>query len=257
MSRWIGRDAAPLALLLVLLAAPAAAQDYGFAGRAYLGIYMTELTDATRKALGLQAGEGVLIEDVVRDQPADKAGLRPGDVILEMDGRKIGSSSRVSRLLDRAEPGDELEVIVWRDAKRLTLKLQVARRRLLGLLSLDTRGNEPVVAPRDWSLPALGVGPALAWSGTPDRRLGIRTQELTGQLAEYFEVGRGLLISWVVRDSPAGRAGLRAGDVLISLAGQPIVGEEDLGFVLREEEEDRLTVVVVRRGEKKSFTLEL
>ena len=250
-------------LLLVAVANPSAGQSFfTLSNGSYLGIYMTDLSDGTRRALGLEEGQGVLVEDIVQDEPADKAGMQTGDVILEFNGRDVSSSSELGRLLNRAEPGESVEVIVWRERKRVTLSLEMRRRRRPTVFGTSSGGV--LAATPELYAPTFSVGDgrsgySFAW-GTPqaDRHLGVRTQELTGQLADYFEVGRGVLITWVVPNSPAGQAGVRAGDILVALAGQPVASEEDLGFILSAEDDaTEITLEVIRRGEKKSLTLEL
>jgi serine protease Do len=248
-------------VLLVAAAGSSVAQSiYTLGSGSYMGIYMTDLSDGTRRALGLEEGQGVLVEDIVEGEAADKAGILAGDVILEFDSRQVSSASDVGRLLNRQESGETVEVVVFRERKRVTLSMEMRQRRRPQLFVPSPDGVLPAVpAP---SAPDVNWPAQMSYSfwGVPsaDRALGIRIQELTGQLAEYFDVGRGLLVTWVVPNSPAGRAGVHAGDILVSLAGQPIVGEQDLTFILSAEDDaGEITLEVVRRGEKKTLTLEL
>ena len=86
--------------------------------------------------------------------------------------------------------------------------------------------------------------------------MGLRTEELTGQLAEYFQVQRGVLVTWVTRDSRARKAGLKAGDVIVGVEDQPIQGKVDLEQTLSEySRSSELVLQVMRRGEKKTLTV--
>jgi serine protease Do len=250
-----------------LLAAPAAAQQPEETPRprrspaaapappesddAYLGVYLTELTDAARKALGLPEGQGVLIEDVVHGEAAEEAGLRAGDVVLSLGGGAVEGSASLGRAVDRAGAGSTVEVVILRDGKRESRKVTIGSRR--DSRAIWSSGLFTSAAPEAIELP-----PPLWISGDPHRRLGLRTAELTGQLADYFEVPRGLLVTWVVPNGLAGKAGVQAGDVLVSLAGQPIGREEDLAFILGSSDRgEEISLEIVRRGQKKSLTLKL
>jgi serine protease Do len=236
------------------LAAPAPAQD---AARAYLGVYLTELSEGTRMALGLEDEEGVLVERVTTGGPAQTAGMQEGDIILEIDGRRVSGNRSLQRRLDRIEPDAEVEIVVWRKDGRRTLKVKPGKRSALyrssrGVLAPDYPGLLVVPPVPDAPEPPgmLGSWSTFDTGSAFPRRLGVRVQELTGQLAEYFEVSRGVLVTWVTADSPAARAGLKAGDVVVSVGGQPIQGQSDLRIVLGEIRDEEVTVKVVRRGKE-------
>ena len=254
--------AAGVLALAWLVSGAAAAEERD---RAYLGVYLTGLSDGTRAALGLEEGEGILIERVADGQAADDAGLKAGDVLLELGGHTVDSSSSLARALERAGAGSQVEIMILRAGKRQTVAATLGRRSRRGWTvwapEADDLPTLTVPAPPEppVTYAPLATARALWGYGDPDRRLGIRTTELTGQLAEYFEVARGLLVTWVVPDSPAGRAGVRAGDVIVSLGGQPVARQEDLSFVLSAPADDdgKLPLEVVRRGRKESLSLEL
>jgi serine protease Do len=222
---------------------------------AYMGVYLQDLSKGTRAALGLEEDAGVLLEGVQKDGPAAQAGLQAGDVILEIGGKPIGDSSGLSRVLRRLEPGEDVEVIVWRARKRHTFQLELAKRRSFTYAFAEVQAPEVRV-------PAIARAPRASylglWSGGTER-LGIQTQDLTGQLADFFQVERGALVIWVTRGSPAADAGVKAGDVVVAVAGEPIQGESDLETVLAEpaDGDEGLLVVVVRRGEKKEIQVPL
>jgi serine protease Do len=263
--RWL-----PVALALLLLAGAAQAQtyvglgdgqtwyDFGDDG-SYLGVYLEELSSGARVALGLDEDQGVLLEKVVEEGPAEKAGIRAGDVLLEVAGRTVNSSRRLSRVLDRYDPEEEVEVIVWRKGERRAFQVTLGKREGF-VISSGTW------APEVPDVPSLDRAPTLAaprvfssaygvLAGTGD--LGLRTQDLTGQLAEYFEVQRGVLVTWVRRDSPGLRAGVKAGDVITEVEGQPILGEADLRTALSDyRRSEKVILLVVRRGEKLELSVE-
>ena len=249
--------------LTLLLASSAVAEERR---EAYLGVYLTELSDATRTALGLDDEEGILIERVIRDQPADEAGIEAGDVLIELAGQTVHSSASLGRALDRAGTGKAVAVSVLRRGKRTKLEVTLGEKPRRSWTVWAPEADEWLgsIAPLIPLAPVAPEAPPFPrlrsiWRlGDANRRLGVRTTELTGQLAEYFEVARGLLVTWVIPDSPAGRVGVQAGDIMVSLGGQPIGRGEDLRFILATPiDEDKITLDVVRRGQKRSFALQL
>lgn len=224
--------------------------DFGGDG-SYLGVYLEDLSSAVRAALGLEEETGVLLQQVTKDGPADRAGLQAGDVLLLLGGNKVHSSSRLSRVLDRFDPDDQVTAVVWRRGEEKKFQVTLGKRKGYSV-SLGRGALAPVpnveVAPPSFSFSTLFAAGS--------QGLGLRTEELTGQLAEYFQVQRGVLVTWVTRGSRAGKAGLKAGDVILGVEGQPIQGKADLEQTLSETNRSReLVLQVMRRGEKKTLTL--
>lgn len=232
----------------------------------YLGVYLTNLSKATRAALGLEKNEGVLIERVVSGEAAEESGLRSGDVLLRLDGQPVNSSESLGEALELAGAGKKVPIDILRDGKRQTLQATLGdrtdRRTVWAPFADDgvvfATPEVPALPELSAELAPLASGGAFAMLRNPTGTLGIRTMELNGQLAAYFEVGGGLLVTWVVPDSPAGRAGMKAGDVLTTLDGQPVVRDEDLSFILGGRRDGReMDAEVVRHGGKQSLHLTL
>ncbi len=95
---------------------------------AYLGVKVVETPEATRNLLGLKEGEGLLVEEVVKDSPADKAGVRKEDILLAIDGEKVGDPEMVVDDIRGRKPGDKLELSVLREGDKKTLKAVLAAR---------------------------------------------------------------------------------------------------------------------------------
>lgn len=104
--------------------------EHGEVQRGYLGVVIQDLDWQLAQELGLDLSQGVVIANLVRNGPADKAGLRIKDVILEIDGNTIGSSSRLLEVVSGHKPGDELTMVVQRDGEKrnVTIRLQEAKK---------------------------------------------------------------------------------------------------------------------------------
>jgi serine protease Do len=210
---------------------------------AYLGTSLEDLPAADLKP-GAPAGARVL--RVMPGSPADKAGLETGDVIVKFDGEAVRGAAHLSRLVKETPPGRDVEVEVTRAGARKALHVTVAEKR-----------NALTEWGRQW-----GRELAEGLEAVPEifhdmdvlerrpGRLGIRYQEISGQLARYFQVrDRGVLVTEVVADGPAHGAGMKAGDVLVSVGGRDIADGDDLRRALRDaEESSELAVKVMREG---------
>jgi S1-C subfamily serine protease len=191
-----------------------------------------------------KAQTGAVVEDVRAGSAAEKAGIRKGDVITEFDGEKVRGVRHLTRLVTETPEGRTVTASVLREGKRV----EVAVTPDSGSMASADRKFEVLVPPMrfekrrggdddmTWSMPRIPDG-AWAFKGRPSElfgfksergRLGVRVQELDGQLAEYFGTSRGVLVNSVDADSPAARAGIKAGDVVTAVNGKAVAEPSDL-----------------------------
>ncbi|TKJ29120.1 hypothetical protein CEE39_09425 [bacterium (candidate division B38) B3_B38] len=229
------------------------------AERGYLGVSIREISEDVLEAYGLKDRRGVLITNVVEKSPADKAGLREGDVITEFDGKPVDDTDDLTRFVRRCEPGSEVQVKIMRQGKAQTIKVTIGklRRHLL----MIRPGIRPLITPFRYPVIRRGIRPLI----TPFRfflggRLGLQLQDLNPSLGEYFQLksGKGVLVLEVEEDSPAAEAGFLPGDVIISIDGEAVDDTENLHDILREAEEgDKLTFEILRKGKSQKLTVEM
>lgn len=214
-------------------------------GGSQLGVTLRDLDAAAIKERKLASAQGVLVETVQPGGPADKGGIRAGDLISDFDGEHVRSTLQLRRLLGETPDGLTVKIGVIRDGRRLELSVtpgpsgpgldesfaELLRRGL----DDNLRGTGPT--PLDPQVPRLPQiprdrRPSGDWlSGAG--RLGVVAQEMTPQLAEYFGAKEGVLVSSVTEDSPAARAGLKAGDVVTAVGGVAVKTPADLGRAIR------------------------
>jgi serine protease Do len=168
---------------------------------------------------------GVVIGEVQPGSPAERAGLRPRDVIVEFDGERVRSMRQFVRLVEETVPGREVKAVVLRGGARTELRVtpQVA-----GGPGPQGWGAPERDAPFDgqgWDAPAPGSPPDAS-----SRRgwLGVSVQPLTPQLGTHFGAREGMLVASVQEGSPGARAGLRAGDVIVTVNGRPVRSRMEL-----------------------------
>lgn len=176
----------------------------GHVARGYLGVVIQDISRDLADAYGLPRPAGALIAKVLPGSPAEKTGLKEGDVITQFNARDINLSSDLPQMVGRAKVGQSYPLTVYRDGKARTLNFEVA--------ALPDDGN-------DAATPA-GKGKSAA---KPDlSRLGINSiRELSAEEKAALKIDGGAVIMQLA-EGAAADAGLRAGDVVVSLQGKPV-----------------------------------
>ena len=220
-------------------------------GGAWLGVRLSEVTAEKAAELNLGEPTGALVEEVVEDSPAAKAGLQANDVIVGFAGERVRSAAQLQRLVRETPAGRSVRVEVSRAGQRRAFEVQLKERRL----RFSRRIRVPEITIPHIAIPNFDVRifrrPA---------RLGISGDELTSQLAEYFGVerGRGVLVREVLTGSPAAKAGVKAGDVIVAVDSEPVGSLGELRRALaRKREEKQVTLTIVRDHREQSVTVEL
>lgn len=213
----------------------------------WVGIYTQTIDKDLQDAFDLDRAEGVVIVEVVEGSPADDAGLSRGDIIISFDGQPVDGSKPLREFVDQTAVGDEIEITFIRNGKEKTATVEVGRR------PKDDRLGTGSWAPRVFSQGRV-------FSTLSSGYVGVSVQDLTKQLGEYFgvEAGEGVLVTEVMEDSPAEKAGVKAGDIIVSADGEQIAESRDLQEIISEKSEgDEVTLTLIRRGEKLDVRVEV
>lgn len=228
-----------------LPAPPGVATAPGSSGE--LGVSVRELTRDDMTRAKLEQPGGVLVENVREGSAAAQGGLRSGDVIVEFDGERVRGVRHFSRLVLETPPGRTVKGGIVRNGTRQTLDLtpEAGSRlsRLLPDISQEIeRGLQSL--PRDFDFDVY----------LPQRMrrapLGMTLTPLTDQLASYFGVREGVLVSAVEAGSPAAQAGIRAGDVLTAVNGRALTRSTDAAASLRDATRGSTLEITLVRGKK-------
>jgi serine protease Do len=191
--------------------------------RGYLGIVMhpDKITPELAEAFGLKDNKGVLVTEVIPDSPADKAGLKRDDIILEMDGKTVEDWQSFRNIVAMLAPDTKVKLNVFRDEKKKKIEVEIG--------SLE----EGQVA--------LGVSDVA-------EKLGLQVQDLTDELAKRFgyEDAKGVIVTGVTERSPADRAGISAGMLIVSVNRQDISSVKEFGEALKESSETKKALLLVR-----------
>jgi serine protease Do len=177
---------------------------HGKVVRGWLGVGIQPVTAELAAKFGVREGEGVLVNEVFDHDPAAVAGIKPGDIIMKVDGKVVDTPNALSRIVANLEPGARAPVEVIRDGKRYNFSVLLTERRETPLLA---------------SLP----------TSRSEFKLGIDVQDVTAELAEKFKLKdlKGVLISKVDLGSLAQAEGLREGDLIKEVNREDVTSVSD------------------------------
>jgi serine protease Do len=176
-----------------------------FPGRGvHIGITVRDVDPETAERLKLSGG--AVVEEVQPGMPAEQAGFRKGDIILDFDGERIRSARQLSRVVDETAPNRSVRATILRDGQRTELTVSPSPQP-----TLDGRRRERL----DDLVGSRG-------------RLGVTVTDVTPQLADYFGAKQGVLVTAVTGNSAAAQAGIKTGDVIETVDGQAVRSRQDL-----------------------------
>jgi len=234
-------------------------------GGSFIGVYAEDVNKENMARYGLREVRGVGITQVVKDSPAEKAGLRKDDVILRFEGDSVTSVRKLNRLVSEVAPEQTVRLAISRGGTEQEVAVTVGKRqdsmnaleRLQGLDKLP--GLERMMPPgaNGWKLEGPEAGRDFVFAFGNSRRIGVGTMQLTKQLADYFGVadGKGVLVTSVADDSPAAKAGLKAGDVITAIDGEKIEGAGDLSRAINKKNDGDVTLTVIRNKNQRTITV--
>jgi len=225
---------------------------------AYMGIYMDELTASMKEKAGYPHETGVVISSIEPGGPAEKAGIEGGDICYLFNGVKVKDAAQLGKLVREQKAGEKVAIVIYRDGEEKKFFVKLDRR-------------APLQSPKDKYVPysvedlrkimggdRTSINKMYLQSVTRGH-LGMALVDLNEDLAPYFSVkeGEGVLVFSVGKESPAAKAGIKGGDVIVGVNGVAVRTSGDVSAELAElEKGDMVSLDVLRRGIKKSYKLE-
>ncbi len=248
---------------------------FGPAGGSYLGIGAQEINAERAKELKLPEVRGVEVTRVEEDSPAAKAGLKQGDVVLQYNGERVEGTEQFVRLVRETPPGRQATLLISRNGATQTVTATIGERKNftyrkfsvgpklrqdmeklreeLGSMRLDPKFQQDMVR-LEAELGAMRLRvPDMpeAFVSLRSGVLGIEAESLTSQLAEFFGVKQGVLVRSVAQESPAEKAGIKAGDVIVRVENDEVGTPSALTRRIREiEPRTSFPVTVVRNRQE-------
>ena len=232
-----------------------------FGGSTYLGVATEDVNKDNMARYNMREVHGVGVTEVMKDSPAEKAGLQKGDVIVRFDGESVTSVRKLSRLVSESSADQTVHLTVSRGGAEQELTATLSKHDL-GPLWRTRTGDQIFQQPLGKEFPkiemgdlgALGDGNFVFAFG--NRRIGVTTQTLTKQLADYFGVkDGGVLVTSVSDNSPATKAGLKAGDVITAIDGEKVSSPGDIARGVSKKDSGDVSLTIVRDHSTRTVTL--
>jgi serine protease Do len=200
--------------------------------RGWLGVSIQAVTQEIKEKFGLKTEEGALVAEVTKDSPADKGGLKMGDVIINFDGKKVKEMKTLPSIVADTPVGKEVEILIIRKGKEKRLTVKVG----------ELKGETRVAA----TIPEIEEG------------FGLSVQELTPELAESLALKgeKGVVISGIKKGSPASEAGLQRGDLIQEIEHEPVESISDYRRIMKESSSKKQILIVIKhRGHSRYVVL--
>ncbi|MBY6034303.1 DegQ family serine endoprotease [Marinobacter daepoensis] len=203
-------------------------RDKGMVARGWLGVLIQEVNRDLAESFGLRRPRGALIAEVMPGSPAEKGGLKSGDIVLEFEGEGVELSSDLPPMVGRTPVGESARLTVLRGGEEIELDVEIGK-----LPDGSTASSQP---------------PTSSEADTADTRLGLSVEALTPEIAGSMGVDGGVLVSGVER-GPAFDAGIRARDIITEINREQVRSVGDFREVVRGLPDDKaVSVRIVRQG---------
>jgi serine protease Do len=189
--------------------------------RGWLGVMIQEVNADLARSFGLEESKGALVSEVSKDSPADKAGLKRGDVIVEFDGIAVDRMNQLPRLVAARAPGSEVKVVLLREGKKKTVQVTLGELRDEGVAKAEI-----------------------------EDQMGMTVQEITPELRSHLDIEEesGLVVAGVEPGGAAAQAGLQRGDVILEVNQEPAKDLNAYRKAVREGRSKDSVLFLVRRG---------
>ncbi|MBG0791572.1 MAG: Do family serine endopeptidase [Desulfovibrionaceae bacterium] len=202
--------------------------------RGWLGVTIQRVSETQAKALGLAEPTGALVASVGKGHPAEKGGVKQGDVILEVNGMKVEDNNDLLKKIAGLAPGDKANLVLWRNGKKVRKTV-----------TLGTRGEKTMAS----------MVPGSQDRGAVDTVLGMELAAVTDKEAQALGLDKayGLLVIAVDQATPAGEEGIRQGDVVVQANQQDVNTVDDLKRVIERDKKRGAVMLLIKRQGQNSF----
>jgi serine protease Do len=199
-------------------------QKYGKVSRGRLGVTIQTVTQELADSFGLKKPQGALVAAVEPKSPADKAGVRTGDIILGVDGKDVENSIELPRIIGESRPGTQVKLKIWRQGETRDISTSLGEMPAEKIARADTGASK-----------------------AKPSKLGVAVRPLTAEERGQIDSDGGLLVEEA--DGPAARAGVQAGDVILAFNNQPVKSVDQLKRLV-DKSKGAVALLIQREGNK-------
>ncbi len=200
--------------------------------RGWIGVSVQDLDELTAKALGLKEGDGALIANVMPNEPAEKAGMRSGDVVIKIGNTKISNASELTRAIGAYKPNSQVEIVALRNGRQLTFNVKLGERNVTG----------QATAPQSEDKSSVSLGITVRSLNAEDRQ----TYRLSPKM-------QGVIVLEVERNGLAAQSGIRKNDIILEANLKPVPNASTLGKIIESEGLQRGAVVLLINRQGTAF----
>jgi serine protease Do len=206
-------------------------KEKGKVVRGWLGVYMQDITEDMAKSFNLKSKDGVIITEVITDSPAERAGLKESDVLIEFDGKKVKDVHQLPALVAAITPGTEVAVKIIRDGKQKNINVKLG----------EMPGEEDLVSKKTDNIGELGLV----------------VQDISDEIAKFMEIEdtSGVIVSGVESGSPSDDAGIRERDIIRQVNRKQIKDLTEFREALKNASGEGSVLFLIERGERRLFVV--
>lgn len=227
----------------------------------WLGVYIEDVDSELADEEGLPSAEGVYVNGVVDESPAEDAGLKKGDVILKFNGQEARSVRRLTRLIEDTKPKTKVDIEILRDGDHRVLACEIGAddHEVWAWSDGDWDFDAPhVVVPDMPDVPSAPRAYSFSLGQLSNSYMGVGLYDMSEQLAAALGASDGgALINNVEEDSPAEKAGLKAGDVIVEIDHKKMYDTDDVRKAIQKKEDGEMATVRVLRGKNEDMTVDV
>lgn len=200
--------------------------------RGLLGVNIQDLNDSLAKSFGRSTAEGALVSQVIEGSPAEKAGIKAGDIIVKFNGEAVQGAAQLKNMVGKEKPGGSAKLTVFRDKKSFDVTVNIAERS-----------------------PKTAASGKTSSEGQASNELGIDVETVPPAMAEKLGLkdGEGLRVKDLSEDGTGSRMGIKPGDVILEVDGKPVSEASGFNKALSEAKKNQVIRLKVQRGAQKLF----
>jgi serine protease Do len=205
----------------------------GKVSRGRIGVMIQEVTKELAESFGLSDSKGALVVSVEKSSPADLAGIKARDIILQFDEKEVTTSSDLPRIVGNTKPGSKVSVQVWRNSSFKTVKIEVG----------ETHSDEATDSRKSRQ------------NKKPDtsNRLGLALNEITAEQKKQLDITGGLLVEDVQPNGIASRSGIRIGDIILGFNSTDVKNVDQFNQLLNQTKSGKNIALLIKRGDLTTF----